>query len=200
MYPSRIQNLINEFSRFPTIGPKTAERFIFYLLKKSPQDLERLSEMIKNLKTISFCPQCGNFAESNRCTICVDKRRDQTTICVVAEPQDLMAIEKTNDYRGLYHILGGVINAPQGLGPEQLQINQLLARIKKNNVREIILALNPDLEGETTLLYLINLLKSNPTFSWIKISRLARGLPMGSDLEYADEITLSNAIKRREII
>lgn len=200
MYPYNIQNLINEFSRFPTIGPKTAERFIFYLLKKSPPDLERLAELIKNLKKISFCQICGYYSEKDICAICGNPGRDKSTICVVSEPQDLIAIEKTNDYRGVYHILGGVINATQEIGPEQLTINQLINRAGKNEVKEIILALNPDLEGETTSLYLINLLKPYPAKSGIKISRLARGLPMGSDLEYADEITLSNAIKRREII
>lgn len=195
-YPKNIQNLINEFSRFPTIGPKTAERFIFYLLKKSPQELIKLTELIKNLKNFSSCKICGNFSEKNICSICADTRRDHSTICLVAEPQDLMAIEKTNEYRGVYHILGGVINNIQGIGPEKIKIKELLERMKKNPIKEIILALNPDLEGETTSLYLINLLKPYK----IKISRLARGLPMGSDLEYADEITLSNAIKRRETI
>jgi len=195
-YPKNIQDLIDEFSHFPTIGPKTAERFIFYLLKKSPQNLEKLADLIKNLKNFSSCRICGNFSEKNICPICADNQRDHSIICVVAEPQDLVAIEKTNEYHGVYHILGGVINNIQGTGPEKLRINELLQRIKKSPVKEIILALNPDLEGETTSLYLINLLKKYP----IKITRLARGLPMGSDLEYADEITLSNAIKRREII
>jgi recombination protein RecR len=195
-YPKNIQDLIDEFSHFPTIGPKTAERFIFYLLKKSPQNLEKLADLIKNLKNFSACRICGNFSEKNICPICADNQRDHSIICVVAEPQDLVAIEKTNEYHGVYHILGGVINNIQGTGPEKLRINELLQRVKKSPVKEIILALNPDLEGETTSLYLINLLKKYP----IKITRLARGLPMGSDLEYADEITLSNAIKRREII
>lgn len=196
MYPKNIQNLIDDFSRFPTIGPKTAERFIFYLVKKSPADLERLAENIKNLKSLAACSICGNFSENHLCAICADKQRDQHTICVVAEPQDLMAIEKTKDYRGTYHILGGLIDVAHNTGPEQLTLKKLTQRIEKDSIKEIILALNPDLPGETTSLYLINLLKPLK----IKISRLARGLPMGSDLEYADEITLSNALKRRETI
>ncbi|MDD2646733.1 MAG: recombination mediator RecR [Patescibacteria group bacterium] len=197
-YPKNLQDLINEFAQFPSIGPKTAERFIFYLLKKSPAQLEKLSTSIKELKKISLCPLCNNFAEKNICPLCGNQNRDHSIICVVADPQDLMALEKTQDFKGVYHILGGLISTTQNTSPENLRVNQLLQRIAKSavKVKEIILALNPDLEGETTSLYLINLLKPLK----IKISRLARGLPIGSDLEYADEITLSNAIKRREVI
>ena len=211
MYPKNIQELINEFAEFPSIGPKTAERFIFYLIKKSPAQLEKLSLMIKDIKKMSLCPLCGNFSEKDICPICANKNRDHSIICVVADPQDLMALEKTHEYKGVYHLLGGVISTTQNIGPENLRFKQLLERIDKSatKVKEIILALNPDLEGETTSLYLINLLKSlkinphttNHNFSMgIKISRLGRGLPIGSDLEYADEITLSNALKRRETI
>ncbi|MGC9048642.1 MAG: recombination mediator RecR [Patescibacteria group bacterium] len=196
IYPPSLQNLINEFSRFPTIGPKTAERFVFYLLKKSPQGLEKLANLIKNLKQFSSCQICGNFSEKNICPICAERQRDHSTICLVAEPQDLMAIEKTNEYKGVYHVLGGVIDNIQGIDPEKLRINELLQRIKKNPIKEIILALNPDLGGETTSLYLIDLLKPFK----IKITCLARGLPMGSDLKYADKITLSKAIKKRETL
>ena len=198
MYPKNIQDLINEFAQFPSIGPKTAERFIFYLMKKSPQQLEKLTIMVKNLKHLSLCPLCGNFMEKMVCPICANKNRDHSIICVVADPQDLMAVEKTRDFKGVYHLLGGTISTTQDICPDTLRIQQLLQRIGKSvvKVKEIILALNPDLEGETTTLYLINLLKPLK----LKMTRLARGLPIGSDLEYADEITLSNAIKRREVI
>jgi recombination protein RecR len=198
MYPKNIQDLINEFAQFPSIGPKTAERFIFYLMKKSPQQLEKLTIMVKNLKHLSLCPLCGNFMEKMVCPICANKNRDHSIICVVADPQDLMSVEKTRDFKGVYHLLGGTISTTQDIGPDTLRIQQLLQRIGKSvvKVKEIILALNPDLEGETTTLYLINLLKPLK----LKMTRLARGLPIGSDLEYADEITLSNAIKRREVI
>ncbi|MCX6741307.1 MAG: recombination mediator RecR, partial [Candidatus Parcubacteria bacterium] len=161
MYPKNIQDLINEFSEFPSIGPKTAERFIFYLMKKSPQQLEKLTAMMNDLKHLSLCPLCGNFAEKMICPICANKNRDHSIVCVVADPQDLMAIEKTRDFKGVYHLLGGVISTTQNIGPDNLRIQQLLQRIGKSiiKVKEIILALNPDLEGETTSLYLINLLK-----------------------------------------
>ncbi len=198
-YPFLIQRLIEAFSRFPGVGPKTAERFVFYLLKQSKQELDNLSSIIKNLKTeIKFCPNCFNFSLNNFCSICADPKRDRTTICVVAEAQDLEALERVNTYYGVYHLLGGTLNALEGITPKKLRIKELVERIEKTSpsIQEIILALNPDLEGETTVLYLTKLLKPFK----IKITRLARGLPTGSDLEYADEITLSNALEgRREV-
>lgn len=229
-HPSLIQHLIHAFSRFPGIGPKTAERFVFYLLKQSKQDLENLSSAIQNLKDkIKFCSNCFNLCENEKslpllrlhnsratrlryewhstsshlCSICRDPKRDQSTICIVAEVQDLEVLEKTHQFHGVYHILDGTLNALEGVTPDKLRIKELINRIKKSRVkvREIILALDPNLEGETTALYLIKLLKSsvipsNPVK--IRITRLARGLPMGGDLEYADEVTLSNALRERK--
>ncbi len=196
MYPKVVQALINYFSQFPNIGPKTAERFVLYLFQKSPEDLQKFTEMIQELKGVKICQICGNISEQLTCSICADQKRDRKTVCVIAEIPDLIAIEKTREYKGLYHILGGVINQFRQIGPEQLRIKNLLKRIENSQIREIILALNPNLEGETTSLYLIEKIKPYK----IKISRLARGLPMGSDLSYADEITLMNALKRREEI
>jgi recombination protein RecR len=196
MYPKIIQELINYFSHFPNIGPKTAERFVFYLLKKSPEDLNKIAETIKKLQEIKFCQICGNLSEQATCSICSDPKRDRNIICVVAEIQDLMVLEKIKEYKGLYHVLGGTINQFKQITPEKLNIKNLLKRLENQKIREVILALNPDLEGETTALYLID--KIRPFR--VKISRLARGLPTGSDLTYADEITLINAIKRRENI
>ena len=196
-YPQSLQNLINWFSRLPGLGPKTAERLVFYLLNQPPADLEKFGLAVKNLKqNIITCLKCQNFSETNPCLICKDAKRNQSVICIVAKPQDLAAIEKTNQYQGVYHILGGTINPLEGIGPQHLKIKELVERIKKDRVREIILALNPDMEGETTTLYLKKLLKPYK----IKITRLARGLPMGSDLEYADEITLGDALKGRKEI
>lgn len=197
-YPPLIQNLINQFAKLPSIGPKTAERLVFYLLKQPEKELHQFGEAIENIKgNIKACSSCFNFSESDPCPICADRRRDRKMICVVAKPQDVIALEKTGSYSGVYHILGGNINPLEDLGPENIKINELLNRLKNNEFKEIILALNPDMEGETTALYLIKLLKQFPN---LKITRLARGLPMGADLEYADEVTLENAIKeRREI-
>lgn len=196
-YPEAIKKLIKEFTNLPGIGEKTAERLVFYLLDQSKQSLLNFSQALSNLKEkIVRCSQCQNFSDANLCLICQDKKRNPGVICVVAKPQDVVAIEKTNEYQGVYHVLGGVLNPLEGITPEQLKIKELISRLKKDKIREIILALNPDLEGESTILYLVKLLKPYK----IKITRLAKGLPMGSDLEYADEVTLSNALKgRREI-
>ena len=193
-YPLSIQNLINCFSQLPTVGPKTAERYVFYLLKQNPEFLQRFAQNLAELKEkTTICQTCLSIAESNPCSICSDLKRDKSTICVILGTRDMLTIEATMQYNGVYHILGGVINTIEGIKPEQLNIKQLLNKIKQNNIKEIILALNPDLEGETTSLYLAKLLKPHK----IKISRLAKGLPMGADLEYADEITLTNALKYR---
>lgn len=193
-YPSSIQNLINLFSSFPSVGPKTAERYVFYLLKQDPENLQKLAQAIAELKEkIRVCKTCFAISEADPCSICAGKNRDAGLICVVSNTRDMLTIEATKQYNGLYHILGGVLNAIEGIKPEQLNIKPLLNRIKKNNIKEIILALNPNLEGETTAMYLVKLLKPLK----IKITRLAKGLPMGADLEYADEITLTNALKFR---
>ena len=196
-FPPAIQNLIDEFNKLPGIGPKTSERFVFYLLKQSEEEIEKFAKAIENLKKkITICSQCYNFSEKDPCPICTDPRRDKSLLCVVAYPQDLQAIEKTNEYKGLYHILGGILNPIEGIGPKELKIQELLKRVKKSNskIQEIILGLNPDLEGEATAIYLAKLLRPLK----IKVARLARGLPMGSDLQYADEVTLSNALEGRK--
>ncbi len=195
--PESIQKLIEEFNKLPGIGPKTSERFVFYLLKQSKLELEKFALALSHLKDkIKTCSVCYNFTEKDPCEICGDKKRDQKTICVVAESPDQEAIEKTSEYHGSYHVLGGTINQVEGIGPENLRIQELINRLKKDHLKEIIIALNPDMEGESTALYLVRLLKPYK----IKITRLARGLPMGSDLEYADEITLTNALAGRKEI
>ncbi|MDD4606872.1 MAG: recombination mediator RecR [Patescibacteria group bacterium] len=196
-YSSAIQKLIEEFNKFPGIGSKTSERFVFYLLTLNNQELENLGQYIRELKNkITTCSICLNFSETDPCDLCADKKRDHQIICVVATPQDLRAIEKTRQFQGIYHVLGGTINPSQGVTPEKLNIHQLIQRIKNNKIKEIITAFNPDMEGETTLLYLKKILSPFK----IKITRLARGLPVGSDLDYADEITLADALKdRREV-
>lgn len=199
MYPSPIQNLIDEFNKFPGIGPKTSERFVFYLLKKQKEEVERLLLNIKNLKEkITLCSQCFSFSEKDPCSICSNFKRNHSLICVVAEPQDIAILEKTKEYHGVYFVLGGLLNTLEGITPEKLKIKQLLKKIsdQKPQVKEVILALNPNLEGETTVLYLTKLLKPYK----IKMTRLAQGLPTNSELEYIDEITLSNALKGRKEI
>lgn len=193
-YPSSIQNLIDHFSKLPTVGPKTAERYVFYLLKAHPESLQAFAQAIAELKEkITVCRDCLAIAETNPCTICSDQKRNRSVICLVADTRDLLAIESIKQYHGLYHVLGGVINTIEGIKPASLNLKELTSRLKQPAVKEIILALNPDLEGETTSLYLAKLLKPYK----IKITRLAKGLPMGADLEYADEITLANALKYR---
>lgn len=196
-FPRIIQNLINQFNKLPGIGPKTSERLVFYLLKKNKEELKEFAQALDmSADNITVCSRCFNFSENDPCEICSDKTRDKTTLCVVAQIFDLMAIENTGEYHGLYHVLGGNLNPIEGITPDELTIKQLIERIKNNGVREIILALNPDIEGESTIVYLTKILKPYK----VKITRLARGLPMGSNLEYADEITILNALKgRREL-
>jgi len=194
-YPEQIKILIEKFSRWPGLGPKSAERTVFYLLKQNKQSLDEIINNITKLKNdIKICDQCFNISTNNPCPICQDQKRDNSTICVVAEPQDVLVFEKTDEYRGVYHVLGGLIMPAQNITPDQLKIKELLERIKDNQTKEIILATNPDLEGETTAMYITELLKNNP----VKITRLAKGLPIGSTIEYADEITLSSALKGRQ--
>jgi recombination protein RecR len=197
--PSSLQKLINEFSRLPGIGPKSAQRLAFYLLKKDQIEINNLSGAISQLKTdIIFCSICHNMAESDPCSTCIDPRRDKALICVVEEPLDAQAIDKSGQFIGVFHILGGVLNPLEGIGPENLQVDSLVQRVSPSAsvlVSEIIIATNPSLEGETTAMHLSKIIRNaNPT---IKITRIARGLPMGGDLEYADEITLSRAMEGR---
>jgi len=194
-FPKNIESLINGFSRLPGVGPRTAARFVFYLLNCPQEELNNLSQNIAHLKNdIAICSVCGNFAEKSPCEICSSEKRDHEIVCVVAQPQDLEAIEKTQEYFGLYHILNGTINPLRGIGPNLLRIKELENRLNVHPPKELILALNPDMEGETTVLYLTKLLKKYN----LKITRLARGLPIGSELEYADEITISSALNERK--
>jgi len=198
-YPNIIQNLIDEFSHLPGLGPKSAERLVFYLLKQQNEFLINLAGNITSLKKyIKTCSSCFNFTTKDPCEICSDSKRDKNTLCIVAQPQDLLVIEKTGEFNGLYHVLGGVLNPLENITPDKIRIKELINRLKntKIKVKEVILALNPDLEGESTSIYLTRQLKPYK----IKITRLAKGLPMGSDLEYADEVTVSNALKGRQQI
>ncbi len=196
-HPEGIQRLIDHFSRLPTIGPKTAERLVFYLLTQDQDSLENFSDSMARLKgSVSICTTCFNVSETNPCAICLSSQRNRSLVCVVAKPQDLAAVERTSEYNGRYHVLGGLIDPLRGITPEQLTVNALLARLQDNSITEIILALSSDMPGETTVMYLTRLLKPRK----VRITRLAQGLPSGSDLEYADEITLSSALKgRREV-
>lgn len=197
-YPTSIKNLIDQFSRLPGIGPKTAERLVFYLLRQPKEQLEEFGGSLEKIKgKIKTCSKCQNFAESDPCDICSNSKRSSQVICIVAKPQDVYSLEKIGEYEGVYHVLGGLIDPLEGRTPDKLNIKQLIERLKKDGALEIILALNSDMPGETTILYLTKLLKQ---FKNIKITRLAQGLPTGSDLEYADEVTLGKAlIGRREI-
>lgn len=195
MLPQSIQKLIDQFDKLPGIGPKTAERLAFWLLKKPQADLEAFAQSIREAKKdLIICSSCQNISEQSPCPICLDQNRDHQTICVVAETHDLQTIERLKEYQGIYHVLGGVINHLEGIGPDNLNIPPLVHKIKNDGVKEVILALNPDMEGESTSFYLSKLLKP---FN-IKVTRLAKGLPSGSDIEYADEITLSSALKNRK--
>lgn len=196
-YTKPLANLVEFFQKFPGIGPKSAQRMAFHLLKMPLGEVERFAGiLVESKKTIHYCETCFNMSASNPCEICQSSRRDKTTICVVGETKDLIAIEKTHEYKGLYHVLQGVLSPIDGIGAEDIRIKELLHRIADNDVKEIILALSPSVEGEATSLYLNKLIKP----FGIKISRIAFGLPIGSDLEYADEITLARAIEgRREL-
>ena len=195
-FPAAIQNLIDYFSKLPTVGPKTAERYAFYLLKQDAEELQKFAQAIAELKEkTTICQTCLAVSETNPCTICLDKNRNKKQICLVADSRDMLVVEATKQFNGLYFVLGGLLNTIAGVSPEQLNVKQLISRLKSSQIAEIILALNPNLEGETTILYIVKLIKSLNLK--IKITRLAKGLPSGSDLEYADEITLANALKYR---
>ncbi len=198
-YPKQIDNLIRLLTKLPSVGPRTAERFVFFLLQQDSEDLQRFAQAIAELKEKTLlCSVCRAVADQDPCSICSDPKRDRKLISVVANTRDMLSLESMKDYQGSFHVLGGVLNAIDGIGPERLQIRPLLARIKKDKAEEIILALSPNLEGETTSMYLAKLLKAN--FPTLKLSRLARGLSTGAELEYADEMTLSNAMKFRNLL
>ncbi|MDR1183319.1 MAG: recombination mediator RecR [Coriobacteriales bacterium] len=192
-----IQKLLDEFERLPGIGPKSAQRIVYWLLNAAPDDATRLAQALVEVKeTVHFCPQCFNYTEGDLCAICTDSKRDTSTICVVSEPRDIGAIERTGEYRGLYHVLGGALSPLDGIGPEQLTVTELLKRLANSEIQEVILATNPNVEGETTAVYLARLIKP----LGIRTTRLASGLPVGGDLEFADEVTLGRAIEsRREL-
>ena len=197
--PKSVQNLIDELSKLPGIGPKTAARLTFYLLTGSDEDVQNLGKAIYHLKrNLIHCSVCFNISEKDPCDICGDERRDHNIIMVVQSPLDILALEKTGEYEGLYHVLGGAISPVDDIGPEDLRIKELLDRIKneKDNISEVILATNPNLEGEATAMYINQKIKEQKTK--IKVTRIARGLPVGGDLEYADEITLSRALEGRK--
>ncbi len=188
-----LNQLIDEFSQLPGIGRKSAQRLAMYILKLPKDDVNKIAQALVNVKEkMRYCSVCWNFTETDPCGICSSGKRETSTICVVEEPNDVLAIEKTNDYKGLYHVLGGSLSPLEGIGPDDLKVKELLARIKPG-IDEIILALNPDIEGEATTIYLSRLLKP----LGIKVTRLARGIPIGGDLEFADEATLTRAIEGR---
>lgn len=197
MYEGPVQDLIDELGRLPGIGPKSAQRIAFHLLDADKDEVQRLVEAITTVKTsVSFCVICGNVTEQEECAICRDARRDRSVICVVEESKDVMAIERTRSYRGLYHVLGGAISPLQGVGPDQLRIRELMTRLSDETVQEIVLAMDPNLEGEATSTYLTRMLKT----LGIRVTRLASGLPVGGDLEYADEVTLGRAFEGRTVV
>lgn len=194
--PAPVTKLIDEFSRLPGVGPKTASRLTFYLLRNPSEHAVALADALRELhEKVVFCTRCFNIAENNPCPVCSDEHRDRGLICVVEEPLDVLAIERTHDYHGLYHVLHGTIAPVEGIGPEDLKIAELVDRVRgsETEVREIIIATNPNLEGEATAMYIARQFEGGT----MKITRLARGLPMGGDLEYADEITLSRALSGR---
>lgn len=196
-YDGAIQDLIDSFAKLPGIGPKGAQRIAFHLLGVDRQSAQDLADAIITVKEkIRFCEICGNVCETSPCPICQDPRRDRSVICLVEEPKDVMSIERTGEYRGLYHVLGGAIDPMSNVGPGDLRIPELLQRLKSGEVKEIILALDPNIEGEATTTYLARLLDPLE----ITVTRLASGLPVGSDLEYADEITLGRAISGRRAV
>ena len=197
VYEGLVQTLIDELGRLPGIGPKSAQRIAYYLLKAAPEDANRLATAITEAKArVTWCRRCFNVAEGELCGFCRDERRDASSLCVVEEPRDIVAVERTHEFRGRYHVLQGAISPIEGIGPEQLRIKELVRRVGEEGVTEVIIATNPNIEGEATALYLARLLKPLGP----RVTRIASGLPVGGDLEYADEVTLGRALEgRREV-
>jgi recombination protein RecR len=196
MYEGPVQDLIDELGRLPGVGPKSAQRIAFHLLAADPIDVRRLTHALTEVKDkVKFCSICGNVSEAEQCRVCRDPRRDLSVICVVEEPKDVVAIERTREFRGRYHVLGGAISPIEGVGPDDLRIRELMTRLADGTVTELILATDPNLEGEATATYLARLVKEMD----IKVTRLASGLPVGGDLEYADEVTLGRAFEGRRV-
>lgn len=192
-----IQRLVDELERLPGIGPKSAQRIVYWILNTDRASATRLAEAITEVKdAVHFCPQCFNYAENDLCQICASEKRDRGIICVVSEPRDIPPIERTGAFNGLYHVLGGVLSPLEGVGPDDLRIGQLMSRLSSSQVEEVILATNPNVEGETTASYLARLMSP----LGLKVTRLASGLPVGGDLEYADEVTLGRAIESRHLV
>jgi len=197
MYDGIVQELIDELGRLPGIGPKSAQRIAFHILQTESFDVTRLSEVLRDVRDkVRFCEICGNVTEEQTCSICRDPRRSALTICVVEEAKDVVAIERTREFKGLYHVLGGAISPIDGIGPDDLRIRQLVARLADGTVTEVIIATDPNLEGEATATYLTRLLQ----YPNLRVTRLASGLPVGGDLEYADEVTLGRAFEGRRLV
>jgi recombination protein RecR len=197
VYEGVVQDLIDELGRLPGVGPKSAQRIAFHLLQADSVDVNRLvSALVEVKEKVRFCSVCGNVAEAEHCRICLDPRRDLTCICVVEEPKDVVAVERTREFRGRYHVLGGAISPIEGVGPDDLRIKELLTRLADGGVSELIIATDPNLEGEATATYLARLLRPMN----LKVTRLASGLPVGGDLEYADEVTLGRAFEGRRVL
>lgn len=195
MYEGPVQDLIDELGRLPGIGPKGAQRIAFHLLSAEPADVTRLQDALQRVKEgVVFCEVCGNVSEQQRCRICQDERRDPKLVCVVEEPKDVLAVERTREFRGRYHVLGGALDPLSGVGPDQLRIRELVQRIGTDEITEVIIATDPNTEGEATATYLVRMLQEFPGLS---VTRLASGLPMGGDLEFADELTLGRALSGR---
>ncbi|WP_405179151.1 recombination mediator RecR [Nocardia sp. NBC_01377] len=202
MYEGPVQDLIDELGKLPGVGPKSAQRIAFHLLQVEPPDIDRLQSALQKVRDgVQFCVMCGTVADNELCRICADPRRDRTMICVVEEPKDVQAIERTREFRGRYHVLGGALDPLSGIGPDQLRIRELLARIGNQqdgiDVSEVIIATDPNTEGEATATYLVRMLRDFPGLS---VTRLASGLPMGGDLEFADELTLGRALSGRRAL
>jgi recombination protein RecR len=197
VYEGVVQDLIDELGRLPGVGPKSAQRIAFHILQADPADVRRLAHALAEVKAkVRFCTVCGNVAESEQCRVCRDPRRDPSVICVVEESKDVVAVERTREFRGRYHVLGGAISPIEGIGPDDLRIRELLARLADGTVTELILATDPNLEGEATATYLARMIKP----MGLKVTRLASGLPVGGDLEYADEVTLGRAFEGRRLL
>ena len=194
MYEGVVQDLIDELGRLPGVGPKSAQRIAFHILQADPTDVRRLAQILLEVKEkVRFCATCGNVAEDTECRICRDPRRDPTVLCVVEESKDVQAVERTREYRGRYHVLGGAISPIEGIGPDDLRVKELMIRLADGTVTELIIATDPNLEGEATATYLARLIKP----MGLNVTRLASGLPVGGDLEYADEVTLGRAFEGR---
>jgi len=197
LYEGVVQDLIDELGRLPGVGPKSAQRIAFHILQADPVDVRRLAHALQQVKEkVRFCAVCGNVSEAEQCRVCQDPRRDLSVICVVEEPKDVVAIERTREFRGRYHVLGGAISPIEGVGPDDLRVRELMARLADGEVTELILATDPNLEGEATATYLARLVKP----MGLKVTRLASGLPVGGDLEYADEVTLGRAFEGRRLL